>query len=162
MPKTNVLKGNAGTTLIELMIAVAVFSGSMVMLSGSVITYTSHNLVSEKKASATAFGNSVIEDIRGLDINGIINYEIPVDNPDTGTVFIPGMGDAWVVAWAIVPDPEGQYEQWYMLGQSGFPPPSTLPNPIEIKVEAYEAAHASDGEQYGTPLNFSVSSLISH
>lgn len=165
MNRRNIAKNDAGMTMVEIMIAAAIFSSSMVLLSGSMITFANHNMSSERKATATGFTRTVLEDIRGLSLDEILSYEVPVDNEEMGTVFIPGVGNAWVSIWAIIPVDDGsggEYTTWYLLGE-GYPTPSeSIPNPIELKVEVYKAPDSYNGEYAGSNAHFTSSTLISY
>ena len=128
MRKHHIHKGNAGLTMVELMITAAIFSTSMVMLSGSMLTFASHNTLSEQEAVTTSYNRSVFEDMRGLGIEEILNYEVPLDNPEAGTIFVPGMGEVLVKVWAVIPQvvnvepTQGEaiqtagYDRWFLLG----------------------------------------------
>lgn len=169
MGKHHIHKGNAGLTMVELMITAAIFSSSMVLLSGTMITFASHNTMAEQEAITTSYNRSVFEDMRGRPLAEILNYEVPVDNPETGTIFIPGMGAANVSVWAIIPqevitDP-GQtetitYARWFLVGVED---PATVidpPNPIEIVVVVSKASDM-EGAYHGG-LEFRSSTMISY
>lgn len=170
MEKHHIHKGNAGLTMVELMITAAIFSSSMVLLSGSLITFASHNTMAEQEAVTTSYNRSVFEDMRGRGIVGILSYEVPVDNPETGTVFIPGMGDAQVFVWAILPINEtaqteetqavAAYNRWFLVGVED---PSTVvdpPNPIEIVVQVSKASGYEGQSHEGA--NFRSSTMIAY
>ncbi len=171
MGKRHIHKGNAGLTMVELMITAAIFSSSMVLLSGSLITFASHNTIAEQEAVTTSYNRSVFEDMRGRGILGILSYAVPVDNPETGTVFIPGMGDAQVLVWAIIPINESAqteetqavaaYDRWFLVGVED---PSTVvdpPNPIEILVEVSKAS-GYEGQSHGGGASFRSSTMIAY
>ena len=170
MGKHRIHKGNAGLTMVELMITAAIFSSSMVLLSGSMITFASHNTLSEQEAITTSYNRSVFEDMRGRGIVGILSYEVPVDNPETGTVFIPGMGEANVSVWAVLPQNDsGQteqiqsaaYDRWFHVGVED---PSTVvdpPNPIEIVVVVSKAS-GMEGHYNTGGANFRSSTMIAY
>ncbi len=179
MGRNKILKSTAGLTMIELMITAAIFSSSMVLLSGTMITFTSHNTIAEQKATTTAFNRSVFEDIRGLGINGILSYEVPVDNPELGTVFIPGMGEARVNVWAVIPqineaaDPDAitdpnlptqtsTYDRWFLMGVDDPLSVTDPPNPIEIVVEVAKASAGSANYNSEGGIEFSSSTMISY
>ncbi|MDK1021149.1 MAG: prepilin-type N-terminal cleavage/methylation domain-containing protein [Candidatus Hydrogenedentes bacterium] len=170
MEKQHIHRGNAGLTMIELMITAAIFSSSMVLLSGTLITFASHNTISEQKAVTSSFNRSVFEDMRGRGIVGILSYEVPSDNPENGTVFIPGMGEAKVSVWAVLPQNDsGQtdqtqsaaYDRWFLVGVED---PSTVvdpPNPIEIVVQVFKAS-GLEGQYYEGGPNFRSSTMIGY
>lgn len=125
--------GEAGFTLVELMIATAVFAGSIVMLVGGMVTLTTHNTLANDRARATTFNRSALEDLRGRTLDEILNYSVPVDDPNVGTVTIPGIGVARPTMFALLPDGAGGIQ----LFQLGVDDPATVvnpPNPIEIRV----------------------------
>lgn len=166
MCKKYITRGNAGLTMVELMIAAAIFSSSMVLLSGSMITFASHNTLSEQKAMTTSYNGSVLEDIRGLGLVGILTYEVPLDNPDDETVFIPGIGDAYVNVWAVIPIEgavvDGQttissFSRWFLLGEDDPLSVVNPPNPLEIVVEVSKASAGHEGG-----IEFSTSTMISY
>lgn len=168
-----IYKGNAGLTMVELMITAAIFSGSMVFLSGSMVTFASHNTMSEQEAVTTSYNRSVFEDMRGRGLVGILNYEVPVDNPEIGTVFIPGMGEANVNIWAILPQDNSSeteqmqaasYDRWFLVGVED---PATVldpPNPIEIVVEVSKASGVGgmEGHYYESGAHFKSSTMIGY
>ena len=177
MGKQKITKGNAGLTMVELMITAAIFSSSMVLLSGTMITFTSHNTIAEQEATTTAYNRSVFEDLRGRGLVGILSYEVPVDNPETGTVFIPGMGDARVSVWAIIPQiataqtEETQaaaysYDRWFLMGVDDPLSVTDPPNPIEVVVEVAKASSMQggyyEGGNYEGGIEFSSSTMIGY
>lgn len=170
MDKKLITRGNAGLTMVELMIAATIFSSSMVLLSGSMITVANHNTISEQKAMTTGYNGSVLEDIRGLGLMGILSYEVPVDNPQTGTVFIPGIGEAHVNVWAVipydVPNVEGEsansnYSRWFLLGTDDPLSIVDPPNPIQIVVEVSKATGDYVTYHEGG-IEFSTSTMIAY
>jgi len=171
MGKKLITSGNAGLTMVELMIAATIFSSSMVLLSGSMITVTNHNTISEQKAMTTSYNGSVLEDIRGLGLIGILTYEVPVDNPETGSVFIPGIGNAYVNVWAVIPydidqGAEGEpvysnYSRWFLLGSDDPMSIVDPPNPIQIVVEVSKASGGYEGYHEGG-IEFSTSTMIAY
>ena len=175
MGKQKITKGNAGLTMVELMITAAIFSSSMVLLSGTMITFTSHNTIAEQEATTTAYNRSVFEDVRGRGLVGILSYEVPVDNPELGTVFIPGMGDARVFVWAVIPqtnEPTQEnptattYDRWFLMGVDDPLTVTDPPNPIEVVVEVAKASSAQGGYSEGGydegGIEFSSSTMIGY
>ena len=182
MGQQKIKKNNAGLTMVELMIAAAIFSSSMVLLSGTMITFASHNTMAEQEASTNAYNRSVFEDIRGLGINGILSYEVPVDNPELGTVFIPGMGEARVNVWAVIPqiieaaDPDAltdpnlptqtsTFDRWFLMGVDDPRTVTNPPNPIEIVVEVAKASAIQGSDYpggYGGGIKFSSSTMVGY
>lgn len=170
MGKYHIHKGNAGLTMVELMITAAIFSSSMVLLSGTLITFASHNTMAEQEAITTSYNRSVFEDMRGRGIVGILNYEVPVDNPEAGTIFIPGMGEAKVSVWAIIPQDNSSeteqtqsaaYDRWFLVGEED---PFTVvdpPNPIEIVVEVSKAS-GMEGASHEGGVEFRSSTMIGY
>ena len=158
-------KSNAGLTMVELMMAAAIFSSSIVAFSGSMITIANHNASSEGDATATGFTRTIIEDMRGLSLAEIVDYEVPVDDETMGTVFIPGVGNAWVSIWAVVPKDDGngrEHTTWHLLGE-GYPISlEDLPNPIELKLEVYKAPDSYDGHYNGSADHFTSSTMLSY
>ncbi len=173
MRKRRIHKGNAGLAMVELMITAAIFSGSMVLLSGSMVTFASHNTLSEQEAITTSYNRSVFEDMRGRGLVSLLNYDLPVDNPEVGTVFIPGMGDAIVNIWAIIPQDNSSeteqvqaaaYDRWFLVGMDD---PATVldpPNPIEIVVEVSKASGMGgmEGHYYQSGAHFKSSTMIGY
>ena len=165
-----ITRGTAGLSLVELMIAAGVFSSSMALLSGSMLSYAHHNTISEREAMTTSYNRSVLEDIRGLGLLGILSYEVPLDNPEAETVFIPGTGDAHVSVWAVFPFEGVQTEsevtnpassRWFLLGEDDPLSVVDPPNPIEIVVEVTKAS--SEYGQYSEGgIEFSTSTMISY
>ena len=162
MDLRKVIKRNAGFTMVELMITAAVLSSGMVLISGSMVTFSNQNMLSEQEAMSTGVGRSVFENIRGLPIDEILTYASPVDNPENNTIFISGVGEAYVDVWAVIPGEEGQTEQWFRLGPNSTLQAEGLPNPIELQVEVIAASeYHSEESESGTPL-LEMSTLISY
>ena len=170
MGKQKITKGNAGLTMVELMITAAIFSSSMVLLSGTMITFTSHNTIAEQEATTTAYNRSVFEDLRGRGIVGILSYQVPLDNPELGTVFIPGMGDARVSVWAVIPQDNfseteqtqsAAFDRWFLMGVEDPLTVTDPPNPIEIVVEVSKA-FAIEGASHEGGIEFSSSTMIGY
>ena len=93
-----------------------------------------------------------------------------MDNPETGSVFIPGIGDAYVKVWAVipykVPEEQGEveysnYSRWFLLGEEDPMSIEDPPNPIEIVVEVVKVSGEYGGYHEGG-IQFSTSTMISY
>jgi hypothetical protein len=130
---------------------------------GGMVTLTTHSRVADDRARATNFARSAFEDLRGRPIEQILAYDVPVDNPDLGTVTVSGMGNATPSAFAVIPDGQGGFDSF----QLGVDDPSnlnlnSLPNPIEVRlVLSPVRSYQGGGESYPT-MNYSSSSMISY
>lgn len=128
-------RNDAGASMIELMIAAAVFTLGAVSLLGGLMTLTTHSQVADERARATNFARSTFEDMRGRTIDQILAYEIPVDDVDEGTVSMAGMGTATVSAFAILPNDQGGVDTFELgVDDPGTLDVNALPNPIEVRL----------------------------
>lgn len=151
----------AGTSFVEVLIAVAVFVTGMVPIMGGVMTLTTHRRVADERAQATSFAGSAFENIRGLGIDAILAYDLPVDNQATNTIDLPGTGPVTVSLFAVIPGADGGAPTYFELGVgdvSGINVAS-LPNPIEIRAEI-SPYHESD-DQYAQ-MQFNTATMIDY
>ena len=151
----------AGTTFVEILVASAVFVAGAVSIMGSVMTLNTHRHVADTRATAASFASSTFESIRGLGIDGILAYDLPVDNAEANTVDLPGTGPVTVSLFALL-TPAGDLNPTYFeLGvddASGLDT-STLPNPIEIR--AVMSPYHEAGYGY-TEMEFSAATMIDY
>lgn len=159
------VRSEAGFTLIEVMIATGVFAISIVMLLGGMITISTHNTMADQRARATNFARSSFEDLRGRPLDEILNYDVPVDNPDTNTVLIPGIGDATARLFAIIPQPQNGGFAAFELGvdDPATVDPATLPNPVEIRAvvaPVHRQTYGDYGQTGQTQMSFSASTRV--
>jgi hypothetical protein len=160
MGKKSLARNDAGSTMVELLVATAVFMTGMVALLGGLMTLTTHGQVADERARATNFSRSTFEDLRGRSINQILAYNIPVDDPQTGTVQIPGIGTATASAFAVIPDGQGGFDGFEL----GVDDPAgvnvgNLPNPIEVRLVLTPVRANGEG-QYST-MNFYSTTMLS-
>ena len=121
--------------MIEMVVAAAVFTAGAVTLLGGLITLTTHSRVADERARATNFSRSTFEDLRGRTIDQILAYDLPVDDPDLGTVNLPGIGTATASATAIIPNGQGGFDTFELgVDDPSGVDPANLPNPIEVRV----------------------------
>jgi len=118
-------RNDAGFTLLELMVASGVFAISLVALLGGVVQLTSHNEMTQRRALANTFNRNTLETLRGMDAAEILAWEIPLDDPELGTVTIPGFGQAMPRVFALIPDGQGGVTPF----EIGVDDPATVPNP---------------------------------
>lgn len=133
MAKKRQKKGNGGFTLVELMIASGVFAISLVALLGGVVQVTTHNDMANNRAQANMFNRNTLETLRGLGADDVLAYQIPLDNPEMGTVNIPGFGEAIPTMFAMIPNAQGGVD----LFELGVDDPATVPdppNPMEVQI----------------------------
>ncbi len=153
-----ITRNDAGTTMIELVIAAAVFTAGAVTLLGGLMTLMTHSRVADERARATNYARSTFEDMRGRTINQILTYNVPVDNAQQGTVTMPGSGTATVGAFAIIPNGQGGFTSF----QLGKDDPATLnvgalPNPIEIRL-VVTPVHGGTGGS--TQMHFASTTML--
>ena len=139
-------RSDAGATMVELVIALAVFTAGAVALMGGLVTLTTHSAMADERARATNFARSTFEDLRGLSIDDILAYEVPADDAELGTITIAGIGTVNASAFAVLPDGQGTFT----LFELGVDDPSgldmgTLPNPIEIRLVTEPVQAGEDG-----------------
>ena len=93
-----------------------------------------------------------------------------MDNPELGTVFIPGMGDARVFVWAIIPQDNSSeteqtqsaaYDRWFLMGVDDPLTVTNPPNPLEIVVEVAKAS-STPGGNYEGGIKFSSSTMVGY
>ena len=162
MKNRKIRRNNAGSTLLELMIAAGIMTSSLVMLIGSSLNISTLNDVTDQEVAAANFNRSTIENIRGLDLDGILGYDVPFDDPELGTVGIPGLGDATVTVWAVLPpdayddpgSPAISYPEeskiWFMCGVDNADLILNPPNPLEIQIEVSKVTSSPYGDPGGT------------
>ena len=156
-------RDTTGSTMVEVIIAMAIFGTSMAMLLGNVVTMTDHNRTSEERATASSFNRSTLEDIRGRGIDDILAYQIPVDNKELGLINLPGMGMAEVSAFAVLQDPQTGTTRLFELGVDYPETVPNPPNPIEIQVEVAQVQEYGSPGSYGrTGFQYTASTLISY
>lgn len=127
-------RADAGFTLVELMIAGAVFATGMVLVCGTVVTAVNHNRMTQARGAAADFNENILENIRGLALDDLLAYDLPLDDEEAGTVNIAGFGTAQVQFFAVIPGEQGAAPTYFELGVDD---PATVvdpPNPIEIQV----------------------------
>lgn len=168
MKNRKIRRNNAGTTLLELMIAAGIMTSSLVLLIGSSLNISALNDVTDQEVAAVNFNRSMIENMRGLSLDGILGYQVPFDDPDLRTVGVPGLGNANVTIWAVLPanaygaqqavaDPQAtnpvppEYRIWFMCGMDDPTLIVNAPNPIEIQIEVSKVTSSPYGEEGGTP-----------
>ena len=165
MEKARMARNDAGTTMVELVIALAVFMAGGVALMGGLVTLTTHSNVADERARATNFARSTFEDLRGRTVAQILAYDIPVDNGENGTVTIAGIGNATPTAFALLPDGQGGIDT-FQLGvddASGLDL-NNLPNPLEIRlVLTPYRGYSEGGEQGGySTINYASTTMIAY
>ncbi len=159
MRSVDMTRNDAGTTMVELAIATAVFMAGAVALMGGLVTLTTHSQVADERARATNFARSTFEDMRGLTIAQILAYDVPVDDVETGAVTVAGIGEATPSAFAVLPDGQGGFTTFELgVGDASVLDVSNLPNPIEIRL----VLTPTDTNYYGQPstMQYSTSSMI--
>lgn len=168
MNRKHFAKNNAGTTMVELVIATAIFGFTMSMLVGTVITMTSHNTITDERAQMASFNRSALEDLRGRGLDEILAYQIPVDDPNMGTVNIPGVGTAQAQVFAVVVDPDTGMRDLFELGVDDPNLLVNVPNPLEIVVNIQKitpSVYGDGGEpvmQRSSSAHQSMSTLIAY
>ena len=130
-------KGNSesGSTLLELLIATAVFTTGMVALLGGMSTVSTQNRASENRARAINYSMSQMEALRGLSVTALLNYAVPYDNQQRRTVNIPGSGPCTVALYAVIPGADGATPAYLQLGSSAAAAynKASVPNPVEVQ-----------------------------
>jgi type II secretory pathway pseudopilin PulG len=147
-------RNEAGFTLIELMIAGGVFAIGMVLVTGTVVAAFNHNRMTQARGAAADFNANVLESMRGLDYDEIMNFQLAFDDPDAQTVVIPGMGSVEVTFFAVIPSAVVGGAPTYF--EIGVDDPQTIvdpPNPLEIQMmvkrpDGYEHYRVSTMVQY--------------
>ena len=159
-PNSPLLMDEAGTSFIELMIAITVFVLGLSSLLGVITTLTPHRQSADARAQATNFASSTFEDLREESIADILAYEVPVDNVDQNTVNITGIGPVTVSLFAVIPGGGGVADTLVELGSddAAAVDMSTLPNPIEIRAVMTPTPES----QYSSSLQVSASTIISY
>jgi len=151
----------AGVTFVEILVAAAVFIAGAVAIMGSMMTLTTHRRVSDTRATASSFASSTFENIRGLGIDGILAYNLPVDDADTNTIDLPGTGPVTVTLFALLTEAGEANPTYFELGvddASGIDT-SDLPNPIEIRAVMTPYHESSEGY---TEMQFTAATMIDY
>ncbi len=156
---TERLGDESGFSFLELLIAVAVFVLGLSALLGTMMNLTPHRQSADARARATNYASSTFEELRDLSLSDILAYEAPVDNQQTNSVNISGLGPVTVELYAVVPGGFGQAPTLYELGSAaaGDVDQSTLPNPIEVRA-VMSPLHGEGDES--TSMQITASTLI--
>ncbi len=151
----------AGTTFVEIMIAMAVFVGGTVSIMGGVMSLSTHRHAADTRAQATSFASSAFENVRGLGINAILAYDVPVDDAENSTVDLPGVGPVAVALFAVIPAGGGVAQSQFELGVDDVAGinVASLPNPIEIR--AVMSPYRAGGDGYAQ-MQFTAATLINY
>lgn len=121
-------KDNEGMTLLEVTFAASVLALALAMLFGSLLNLRVIGQTSADRSVALAQLASVMEEIRGLPLNELMQYTQPeFSGPGTKqAVLIEAFDtDGDPVPMPVKPD---------ALGVLNLPGANTFPNPLEIKV----------------------------
>jgi len=147
----------AGTSFIEIFIAVAMFSAGMVSIMGSVITVTMHRHVADERALASQLAGSAFENIRGLSIDNLLVYDVPVDNTQNGTINL----SVWPGDIEPVRGDPGDVDTLFQLGVDDVASVNvdSLPNPIEIK--AVMTPYSTNGYAQSN-MQFTAATMIDY
>ena len=159
MGKARMARNDAGTTMVELVIATAVFMAGGVALMGGLVTLTTHSEVANERARATNFARSTFEDLRGRTIAQILAYQVPVDDVESGAVTVAGIGEATASAFAVLPDGQGGVTTFQLgVGDASGLDLNNLPNPIEIRLVLTPTETNSYGES--STMQYASSTMI--
>ncbi len=124
--KVRLARERAGMTLLEVMIAGGVLTIGFVLLFGSIISISATGSLSEDRATAVAHMSSVLEEVRGLAFNDLLDYQPPA---------LPGLGAAAEVEAALVADDgAGGLETLGVLPASLGDLAAAPPNPATVRV----------------------------
>lgn len=174
MNKKHFAKNDAGTTMLELVIATAIFGFTMSMLVGTVITVTNHNTITDQRAQLASFNRSALEDLRGRSLEDILTYQIPVDDPNSRSINIPGVGPTQAQIFAVIVNPDTGMRDLFQLGVDDPDTLVNVPNPLEIIVNVqklnsesygvYEQGGEAGGQisHYPSSVTQSMSTLIAY
>ncbi len=135
MKKHDMARGDAGSTLIELLIAAVVFTTGMVAILGGMTTLSAQNRFSEDRGRAVNYSMSQMEALRGLSVSALLNYVVPYDNQQAQTVTIAGSGPCTVVLYAVIPGADGAAPTYLQLGSAAAAAynQASVPNPVEVQ-----------------------------
>jgi type II secretory pathway pseudopilin PulG len=135
MRKPDMTRNDAGSTMIELIIAAVVFTTGMVAVLGGMTSMQTQNRYSEDRARAVNYSMSQMEALRGLSVTGLLNYVVPYDNVQAQTVNIPGSGPCTVALFAVIPGAGDAAPTYLQLGSSAAAayPSASVPNPVEVQ-----------------------------
>ena len=132
------IKNNGGFTMVELMVASAVFASGMAVLMGSTLAINNHQTYTDDESTGSNFNQTVLEFVQNQDFSSfedVMTYD-PGITDERGYVNIPGFGEARFGLVAIIKmegQGEGQGSQYYVeLGDDTFPDIVNPPNPIEV------------------------------
>lgn len=150
----------SGFTLVELIIAGGVFAVGMVLVCGSVVAAYNHNQMTQARGAAADFNENALENLRGLDLNQLLTYEMPEDDPVEGTVNIPGFGTAEVAVYAVIPSAVQGGAPTYF--ETGVDDPASVvdpPNPIEVQIVM---VRSSGGQQSSSAEHYKISTMVGY
>ncbi len=128
---------NGGFTLVEMMVAGAVMTTVMVALLGALITLMSHSDATDGRVAAVLLQQSIMEDIRAqadADLD-ILDYRLPFETNQEGTVNVASLGDVRVTVQGVVPSlVEGGMPTYFPIPVSSGFDKETLPEQLEIRI----------------------------
>lgn len=129
----------AGVTLVEVMIASGVFVTGMVVLMTTLIFGINNSKISQTRTVASALSDSVLEDLRGAGLNGILTFVLPFKPEDTdGNYLIEGLGLVNIRMGVvlglddIIEIPMEVDENGNIIDQDTV---DLIPNPAEVSIE---------------------------
>ena len=93
----------SGFTLIELMVASAVFAVGMVVVLGGIVSLFTQSAVSDSRVAAVQFHESILDQMRQLERTAALNYTVPLPQNADGTVHVPGLGDVNIIIQGVIP-----------------------------------------------------------
>ena len=115
------LPANAGLTLLEVMFAAGVLAMALSLLFGSLLSMNVVGQISESRTSAASQLASVLEELREMPIEQVVNYTPPeLYGPGVSTVVSVGYYDA---------------DDGFVLLPLAGDAPLNLPNPLQVKAE---------------------------
>ena len=156
----SIQKNNAGLTLIELMFTAGVMTVGLVLLMGAVVNVNAAQRSADLNMRATQFNTSVIESLRGMDSDAILQYnadgsQFAITNNE---VLLPGIGRAKFYMWCVV-NTSGTITRYSIpMSDEALASAPTMANPMEIQVELYVDKGLGTGKEF----KFRTSSLVYH
>ena len=141
MNTSRVTRNDGGFTLLELMFTAGVMTVGIVMLMGTVVNLSHQSISNERAIMASHFNTSVLETVRGRDLEGILTFN--EDNEEftvqeSGTIWIEELGYVKFQMWIILPNDNGGTQRIEIpMSETARAALGAVPNPVEVQVRLF-------------------------
>lgn len=162
MNRQGIHRNDAGFTLIELTFTAGIMTVGLVMMMGTVINLSHQSASTELAIAASHFNTSVLESLRGLDEEEVLQFnedESEFDVNEAGKVHLENLGDVKFEMWCVVKDGNGTVSRLSIpMTDDAMEAMATIPNPMEVQVQV----SLDKGRGSGNEFKYMTSALIYH